>query len=112
MVVKTAFVENLHHRPLERPSFDAAALAWELGFDVSAAMGQVIIWETQLTQTQLAALYCSVDAFVLATHGEGWGLPLLEAMASGLPTLATAWSGACMLITQLKHSLCDIVPAS
>jgi glycosyltransferase involved in cell wall biosynthesis len=25
-------------------------------------------------------LYASCDAFVLPTRGEGWGLPLLEAM--------------------------------
>ena len=30
---------------------------------------------------------------MLPTRGEGWGRPLLEAMAAGLPTVATAWSG-------------------
>jgi len=35
----------------------------------------------------------SVDAFVLATHGEGWGLPIMEAMAMELPTIATFWGG-------------------
>jgi len=30
---------------------------------------------------------------VLAAHGEGWGLPLMEAMAMELPTIATNWSG-------------------
>ena len=25
--------------------------------------------------------------------GEGWGLPIIEAMAMGLPTIATNWSG-------------------
>jgi hypothetical protein len=38
-------------------------------------------------------LYRAVDAFVLPTRGEGWGRPLMEAMAAGLPTIATAWSG-------------------
>jgi hypothetical protein len=36
-------------------------------------------------------LYRAADAFVLATHGEGWGRPLMEAMAMGLPAIATAW---------------------
>jgi len=37
----------------------------------------------------MAALYRASDAFVLATRGEGWGLPLLEAMACGLPVITT-----------------------
>jgi glycosyltransferase involved in cell wall biosynthesis len=36
-------------------------------------------------------MYSSVDAFVLASHGEGWGLPYMEAMAMGLPCIATNW---------------------
>src|SRR5574340_1130296 len=32
-------------------------------------------------------------SFVLPTRGEGWCRPLMEAMAAGLPTIATAWSG-------------------
>ncbi len=40
----------------------------------------------------LGALYRSADCFVLTTRGEGWGLPILEAMACGLPVIATNWS--------------------
>ena len=38
-------------------------------------------------------LYASADAFVLPTRGEGWGLPIAEAMAMALPVLITNFSG-------------------
>jgi len=34
-----------------------------------------------------------VNAFVLPSRGEGWGIPLMEAMAMELPTIGTNWSG-------------------
>jgi glycosyltransferase involved in cell wall biosynthesis len=44
---------------------------------------------------EVAALYRhpQVKALVSATRGEGYGLPILEAAASGLPVIATGWSG-------------------
>ena len=40
---------------------------------------------------QLAALYRSVDCYISAGRGEGWDMPLMEAMACGLPSIATDW---------------------
>ena len=45
------------------------------------------------SRADMARLYRSCDAFVMPTRGEGWGLPITEAMASGLPTIVTGWSG-------------------
>jgi len=41
----------------------------------------------------MAALYRGCDAFVAPSRAEGWGLPALEALASGLPTALTHFAG-------------------
>ena len=48
-----------------------------------------------MNDSEIASLYRhpKVAGLVSATRGEGYGLPLLEAAASGLPVLATNWSG-------------------
>jgi len=45
------------------------------------------------SEEQMLELYNSVDCFVYPTHGEGFGLPPLEAMACGLPTIVTDFMG-------------------
>ncbi len=50
-----------------------------------------LIYNRELPHYQLATLYRSADCYVSTTRGEGWGLPLLEAMACGLPAIATDW---------------------
>ena len=37
----------------------------------------------KLSVSDLILAYESADAFILPTHGEGWGRPIMEAMASG-----------------------------
>jgi glycosyltransferase involved in cell wall biosynthesis len=44
-------------------------------------------------RSHLVELLQQADAFLLPTRGEGWGLPILEAMACGLPCIVTDWSG-------------------
>lgn len=48
---------------------------------------------TRLPQADLIRLMQRSDAFVLPTRAEGWGLPILEAMACGLPCIVTNYSG-------------------
>ncbi len=36
----------------------------------------------------------------LRDRGEGWGRPVLEAMALGLPAIATAWSGPAAFVDE------------
>ena len=61
----------------------------------------------------MVALYQSADAFVLPTHGEGWGLPITEAMACGLPVITTGFSAILDYANKENALLLDykLVPA-
>lgn len=50
----------------------------------------LLLMEQDMTVERLAALYRSCDVLVHPYRGEGFGLPVLEARASGLPVVVTA----------------------
>ena len=54
-------------------------------------------------QERLPALLSAMDAFVLPSRGEGWGRPHVEAMAMGLPVIATNWSGPTEYVSSAKR---------
>ena len=53
------------------------------------APGRHIIFVEGLDDNALAELYCGSDVFATASKYEGFGLPLLEAMACGLPCVVS-----------------------
>lgn len=59
----------------------------------NAPINNIHVISHELLWSAMPALYHSFDGFVLSSHGEGWGLPLAEAMTMGLPVIATNWSG-------------------
>ncbi|KAK4385464.1 hypothetical protein Sango_2670400 [Sesamum angolense] len=52
-----------------------------------------------IAQIDLPGLYMSANAFVLPSRGEGWGRPIVEAMAMSLPVITTNWSGPTEYLT-------------
>lgn len=45
-----------------------------------------------LPETTQAGVYNSLDVYFTTTQGEGWGLPVMEAMACGVPCVVPEWS--------------------
>jgi len=55
--------------------------------------GNVILDSRIATKEEMIKIYQDAHCFVWPTRGEGFGLPLAEAMATGLPSIATGFSG-------------------
>ncbi|EME29340.1 glycosyl transferase family 1 [Galdieria sulphuraria] len=48
---------------------------------------------SQISDEELPKVYAASNSFVLATRGEGWARPIMEAIFYELPVIATNWSG-------------------
>jgi len=72
---------------------------------VTAAVTRVdnVIFDSRdYSRAELAALYRSAHAFLFPSFGEGFGLTMAEAMATGLPVIFTPWSS----LTDLADESC------
>jgi glycosyltransferase involved in cell wall biosynthesis len=83
-----------HRAPGANPAREIAALL------PPPAPPVALLYNQPLSQARLAELHRGADCFVLPTRGEGWGMPILEAMACGLPAIATNWSGPAEFLTE------------
>ena len=56
---------------------------------------KVYLVHGNMTSKEIAGLYKNkkISALITATRGEGYGLPIVEAAAAGIPIVATNWSG-------------------
>jgi glycosyltransferase involved in cell wall biosynthesis len=54
---------------------------------------RIVLTNQFLDNAGVLAFYGELDAYVLPTRGEGFGLTGLEALSTGLPLIATNWSG-------------------
>ena len=56
----------------------------------------------------MTELYQKCHVFVLPTRGEGWGLPLIEAAACGLPIITTMYSGQTEFLQHIPSSVLPV----
>ncbi len=62
---------------------------FQLAERLNVPVGQALILPGVIADADLPALYRCADAFVFPSVKEGWGLVLLEAIASGLPVITS-----------------------
>lgn len=86
----------------------AAARAAKPGFP------HVEIIEQDISEAQLRSLYSQCHVMVAPSRAEGFGLPMAEAMMSGLAVITTGWGGQCDFCTHETAWLLDyeFAPAS
>ena len=66
-----------------------------------------VIWGT-MEHDRVADLYRSCDVFVFPTKGEGWGFPLIEAAASGMPIITVPYSGHTEFLNAIPDSVLGV----
>jgi glycosyltransferase involved in cell wall biosynthesis len=62
-----------------------------------------------LSRDALLALTAGADAYLSLHRSEGWGFGMIEAMALGVPVLATGYSGT---LAYADHTTAWLVPAT
>jgi glycosyltransferase involved in cell wall biosynthesis len=60
----------------------------------SRGVGRHVIFPGRIAEDEKAGFLCLADVFVLAGRGEGFGIVLLEAMACGVPVVASTLDGS------------------
>lgn len=82
----TFHLEDYALEKFQKPLHELARVEWESGMDATKR-------SDSMTRADVRDLLGSVDSFVLPTRGEGWGLPIAEAMSMSLPVVVTNATG-------------------
>ncbi len=69
---------------------------------------QVTVINERWTIHQLLNFYRLGDVFVLPTRGEGWGRPIFEAMACGVPAIVPNWGPSVEWLNSQNSFLIDV----
>lgn len=75
--------------------------------DRGATTAPIRVNNDEFTTEQMLAAYRSADAIVCPSRGEGFGLPLAEALLLGRPVITTGYGGQTDFCSQQTAWLCD-----
>lgn len=95
------------HNP-HRPDIDLRRELMALNL---SCLDQVTFLAAGIPTASLAAVYAACDAGVYPTRADAWGLPITEAMATGLPVIATDFGGPADYLTAENSYQLDWRPA-
>lgn len=73
-----------------------------------ADVARIVVLPDKIAARDMPALYRIAHAYVSPTRGEGWGRPFMEAMASGVPVIATRWSAHLEFLHDENGYLLDV----
>lgn len=82
--------------------------SWHLSERKKRELPSGVIWRAPIAREELREAYRASDVFVFPSYFEGFGLVLLEAMACGLPAIASDMSAAPDILSSEEG---HIVPA-
>ncbi len=79
----------LHTLPQTEQGYDLPLLLRDYNLDKITLIADYYKWIMGFKEEQLVQIYNSFDVLLSATAGEGFGLPVIEAQACGIPVIAT-----------------------
>ena len=74
----------------------------------SAGITNFKLIEGALNDSEIFHLYNHCDLFLFPSRAEGWGLPLIEAIASGMPILSTNYSGHSEFLNSIPNLFVEL----
>ena len=107
LLIKTYLYLDPAPRDVNRLREKVRRFAQANGFQTEA-LPRIGFLMSETDAAEMPAMYNAADGFVLPTRGEGWGLPLQEAMAMGLPTIGTNWGGNTDFMNESNSFLIDV----
>jgi glycosyltransferase involved in cell wall biosynthesis len=96
----------LHTNP-DDIGWDILALLRRYGIEHRTGLSRMASVAVGMSAAKLNEIYNLFDVMALPTAGEGFGLPILEAMAAGVPVVATRCS-ACVELVEGRGELIDV----
>lgn len=83
----------IHSAPTGNNAYNIAALTNFFGVEGKVILSSPPNIGHGVSENEMASILSTFDVYLTTTQGEGWGLPVLEAMACGVPAIVPDFAG-------------------